>query len=107
MAINLALNVNTDDLKGQASKVSACVSDISKCVDTLARTLSGTKSYWQGEAADQYRSEYEGREQEMQQLMQRLEDYPTKIMQMAGVYDQASQSNEQIAGKLKPNIPLV
>ena len=52
-------------------------------------------------------AEYEGREQEMQQLMQRLEDYPTKIMQMAGVYDQASQSNEQIAGKLKPNIPLV
>lgn len=69
----------------------------------LEEIISRTEGYWQGEAGDLHRSMYKGRKDQISSTLKRLQDFPTDLEKMAGVYSRAETENTELTGVLEGN----
>lgn len=79
------VKVSPLELKEKAKKVSACVMEASNTFEAFAGMVSGSDYYWLGEAGGYYRALYAEETKEMEEILKRLESYPEKVLQAAGL----------------------
>ena len=106
MAFTLALGVTPESLKTKSTDINGDIDEMSKFVTAIAEEVSGTAAYWEGEAGTQQRKQFEEEVNEINTLITRLRTYPSRILQMAGIYEEAEESNANLASTLSPDIVM-
>ena len=107
MAFSLALGVTPESLKAQASVISSDINAMAANIQSMSNELNETGSYWKGDAGNLQRQRFEESVSEMNRLMERLRSYPTRILQMAGMYEEAENTNETIAASTQTDIQMI
>ncbi len=99
-----ALRVQPEELKAQASVFQEIVKDIQKNFDEFQNIGLRTKGYWVGEAGDKARLNAASYQEDMAALLQRLQEHPTELLQIAGLYSEAEADAEDIASSLRTDL---
>ena len=107
MAFALALGVTPEGLKSKSTDINADIQDMQQRVDRLRDEVAGTSSYWQGEAGKLQRQNFEEQVVELNSMLERLRTYPTRILQMAGIYEQTEEANTTVAAGLSTDIVMM
>ncbi len=106
MAFSLELGVTPEQLKAQASVISDDISAMSANIQSMSNEINGMSGYWKGDAGELQRRRFEESVSEMNRLMERLGSYPTRILQMAGIYEEAEHTSTTIAESTKTDIQM-
>ncbi|WP_026517598.1 WXG100 family type VII secretion target [Butyrivibrio sp. MC2021] len=106
MAFSLALGVTPESMKTKSADINTDIDDMQKYVNALQQEVSGTASYWEGEAGNTQRQNFEDQVTEINNLILRLRTYPTRILQMAGLYEDAEETAVGYAQALSTDIVM-
>ncbi len=107
MAFSLALDVTTEQVRAQSSKIEGTVQQIESLIKAMQTSVEGTSGYWKGEAADMHRNELANSADELQAVLQRIANYPIDIQKMAGIYEGADETNVGIVTQLQSDVQIV
>ena len=98
---DMVLRVTPETLARQASEFTDIVRDIQQRFDKIATISSKTKGYWQGEAGDQDRTGYASYQDDIAFILRRLQEHPTDLLSMAGIYREAERDVASTNAALK------
>lgn len=98
------VKVDTNILRSTASDVTGLIRALQSDFDNLQDRVRRTNRYWAGAAGDQYRVEFDEEKKETSELLSLLAKYPTDLLSMAGVYDEAERVNTQNTSVLPSDI---
>ena len=101
------LRVTPEILQQHVQKLSGDITDMKNALNQLYTVMDGTSSYWQGPAGTKYRKSFDEKKTQADQMLQRMNTYPERILKMAGIYDDARDANVQIASALGSDVELV
>lgn len=107
MAISITLRVTPEQLKTQKNVVQTDLNNIRNDITQITNEIMGTSSYWKGEAANKQRNDYEDSSQKINSMLDRLQTYPDRILQMAGIYETTEDANVQTASQLETDIQMI
>ncbi|MDE6590939.1 MAG: WXG100 family type VII secretion target [Oscillospiraceae bacterium] len=100
---NMILRVTPEVLESTADQFSEVVKDIKNRFNRIQAISSKTKGYWQGDAGTRDRESYASYKEDISFLMKRLEEHPTDLLSMAGIYRAAEQEAVSQNAALKTN----
>lgn len=107
MEITIALRVTPEELKTQKNVVQTDLNNIRNDINQITTEIRGTSSYWQGDAGNKQRTEYENRVQSIDQMLLRLQSYPDRLLQMAGIYENAEEISKDTASRMPADIEMI
>ncbi len=107
MAINIQLKVTPEQLKTQKTVIDADMANIRSDIAQITSELEGTSAYWLGEAGEKQRKDYADSLQKIGSMLDRLDTYPARILQMAGIYEETESVNTQTGSQLKAEVELI
>lgn len=93
---NGSVAVNTAELDTKASELSDCIRLLKINFEEMYERISSTANYWQGDAAEKYRSEFNSKKTDIETSVARLLEHVTDLRVMAGVYRDAEKDNIDI-----------
>ena len=96
--------VDTNVLRSTAADVTRLTRALQGDFDELQNCVRQTSRYWVGAAGDQYRREFDEEKAETSELLRLLGKYPTDLLSMAGIYDEAERVNTQTTAALPSDI---
>ena len=96
--------VTPDELRAQSTVVSDKVQTIRTKFGEMERTVSSSNTYWNGEAADNFRSVYAGYKDEIEEILSRLSEHIVDLEKMAGVYTEAENAVNETIGSLPSDV---
>ena len=100
----VTLKVTPDQLRSKADMVSREISAMTNAFDELARIVSRTSYYWEGEAGTRCRKLYEENKKEAELVLRRLREHPRDLLQMAQVYEDVERRVRETASALPENV---
>ena len=103
-ALSGYLKVTPAELKRQSSAVSTAVKNIQSRFTNIEEGVRRSSSYWNGDAADAFRSVYEGYKDEIAEIISRLSEHIVDLERMAGVYEEAESAAEEIIESLPSDV---
>ena len=86
---SLVLRVTPEALEKKAEEFTGIVNEIKARFDQIEAVSARTKGYWQGEAGDKDRAGYESYKDDISNVIRRLQEHPTDLLSMAGIYREA------------------
>lgn len=98
------VKVDTKVLRTTASEVTSLVKALQTDFDNLQNRVGKTTRYWAGAAGDQYRREFSAEKKETSEMLTLLGKYPTDLLSMAGIYEEAERENTQNSAALPSDI---
>jgi len=88
---DVVLRVTPEVLEKKAEEFTVIVNKIKGHFDQIEAISARTKGYWQGEAGDKDRSGYASYKDDITYIIRRLQEHPTDLLSMAGIYREAEQ----------------
>ncbi len=107
MAITINLRVTPEQLKSQKDLIQQDLNNIRNDITRIGNEIMGTDSYWKGEAAKKQRKNYDDSSQKINNMLDRLQTYPDRLLKMAGIYETAESQNSQTAAQLDTDIHMI
>lgn len=98
---DLVLRVTPEVLERKADEFSRIVSEIKGHFDQIEAISTRTKGYWQGEAGDKDRAGYASYKDDIAYIIRRLQEHPTDLLSMAGIYREAEKDVSSKNAELK------
>lgn len=96
----MQFRVSTDVLKSRADDARQKIAAMQQNLETITELVTDTSSYWMGDAGDLFRIIFREQQEEMAEMIQRLNKYPDDLLQMAGVYEKGESEAAMITGQL-------
>ena len=100
----ITVKVDPNVLRSTASEVRSLTKALQNDFDELQNCVKQTSRYWVGAAGDQYRREFDAEKQETSEVLTVLGQYPTDLLSMAGIYDEAERVNTRTSSALPTDI---
>lgn len=100
MAMEGTLKVRTEELTQQAGTVKTQIDRMESGFDALKRLVDGTTNFWIGEAGEHHRSQYQSKLEQIETILRRYREQVRDLEEMAGVYVDVEQLNEEISEAL-------
>ena len=97
MAMEGTLKVRTEELTQQASTVRNQIGSMESGFDALKQLVDGTANFWIGEAGEHHRSQYQSKLEQIETILRRYREQVRDLEEMAGVYVDVEQLNEEIS----------
>ena len=98
---DIVLRVTPEVLERKADEFTDIISDIKARFDKIENISLRTKGYWQGEAGDQDRAGYASYKDDISFIIRRLQEHPTDLLAMAGIYREAERAAANTNAALK------
>lgn len=102
--MGITLKVKPQELKSKASTISSSISRVEKELNSIGNVILGTKKYWEGDASDQHQKYYSTIQEDIPNVLKRLKEHPKELLAMADIYDDAEETNEELANALPVDI---
>lgn len=100
---NVEILVTPEELAKSAGIVEGYLSNMQDYFDKIEETVRKTSSYWVGDAADFHRDMYMEQQENIIEIMARLNEHPRDLLSMAGIYSRTENEVEAIALELPGN----
>lgn len=78
--------VTPEELKQKADETTKAILQMETAFDSLKILISNTSGYWEGTAGNSFRSMFRDRETDIDNMLSGLKKYPSKLLQIAGLY---------------------
>lgn len=102
--MGIQLNVTTETLIRTADNIEKKISDIQKQFRSIETDINNTRSWWEGEASDVHKAQYDSLKDEMEESIRRLKDSPTNLLRMAGLYRETELHTKEAAMSLQEDV---
>ncbi len=101
---NITLRVDPERLKQTAEDLRLQAENARNAVVEIQRCTAQTQVYWEGDAGSYTRPRMDKECGKAEKILSRMKGDPARLLTMAGIYQQAEQSNVQTAQALKINV---
>lgn len=101
---DIQLKVSPDVLQSKAQEIMGQIGKIENYWNRIHDTVSGSSSYWQGEASDYHRKYLKDNDDDVKKLLKRLKEHPTDLQKMAGIYVKAEETASEAASALPDDV---
>ena len=91
------IKVNTDELKVKGEDAWNKIRRYRIALDQIEKAVNSSSSYWQGNAADLYRSVLKKQINMVEDTLIELQKYPEELLAYAGVYSETISKTEETA----------
>lgn len=98
------LKVNTQELETKADAASQKITNMAAAFESMKSAVDRMQQYWQGEASDLHHKAYAEKEEMIDVMIKRLQEHPTDLLKMAGVYRETEQTNTDASAPLLDNV---
>ncbi|MCD7884785.1 MAG: WXG100 family type VII secretion target [Lachnospiraceae bacterium] len=102
MAIVLKVEPNT--LVRMAEDIESQLTDVQTQFSEVESAINATRSYWEGDASDAHKSQYDSLKDEISETIARLKNHPTNLLKMAGLYTETESELEALAESLAADV---
>ena len=102
----MQFRVSTDILKSRADDARGKISNMQQNFESIADLITETSSYWMGDAGDLFRTVFNSQREEMTTIINRLNEFPDDLLQMAGIYEEGEAEASAITEQL-PNDVII
>ena len=104
MAISGTVKVSPEEMERKSDEMHTKIQHMQTSLRNLRDRVNKSTSYWQGDAANKYRSAYKSYENEINTMMKKLNEHSSDLLAMAGIYREAENANAQLANTLPDNV---
>lgn len=100
---DIVLRVTPEVLQRKSGEFTDIIKEIKVHFDRIESISAKTKGYWQGDAGARDRESYASYKNDIRFIIRRLQEHPTDLLTMAGIYREAEQAAEATNAQLKTN----
>lgn len=100
----IVLKVTPEVLTRMASDIEKQIHDISNQFNMIESEISRTRSFWEGEASDTHKSQYDSLKDDINEAVKRLGSNPANLLQMAGLYTETENQMEAVSQSLSADV---
>ena len=101
------LRVEPTRVKAKAGDIGNDINGMRTFLDAIEKEVLGTKAYWEGNAGTEERKNFADLVKGCRDLLTHFDEYPVKILKMAGVYEEAESDNKITVKQIKPDIRML
>lgn len=98
------VKVTTEVLESKAGEAEDAINSLKSSFEEISSKMKQTSGYWEGEAGTLYRENYVKLQEAVQEILKSLQEYPTKLLNIAGVYKTTEQKNVGTSNALKSDL---
>lgn len=102
--MGIVLKVTPDVLVSMADDIERQIQDIQNQFSSIDADINQTRSYWEGEASDTHKSQYDSMKGDIDEAVKRLKNHPVNLLQMAGLYRENESNLESVAQSLSADV---
>lgn len=102
--MGIVLKVTPEVLTRMADDVEKQIVDIQNQFDSIDTDINKTKSYWEGDASDTHKTQYDSLKDEISEAVKRLKSQPVNLLKMAGLYEETEDHAEETAQSLSADV---
>lgn len=100
----MILKVTPVEMKNKAASIEKKISEVEKSFGEIDKIIKATQRYWIGEASDQHIQNYEKKTDDIDNAIKNLKEHPVDLRKMAGIYEEAEDTAQQLAAALPIDI---
>lgn len=104
MALNGSIRVATEELRTAGDAIRTETETIRQSLEEMHNIIRASAGYWEGEGGTICRSSFEEFQSSIQNVTQRLSEHVSDLYEMAGIYEEAEQTNQEIAEELSGDV---
>ncbi len=101
---NVSIKVTPEVLVSKADEVSIKIEKIASSFSELEKIMTGTESYWQGEAGEIHRKLYKDQKKNMDEIIRRLKEHPIDLRSIAQKYKIVETEAVSLAASLPGDV---
>jgi WXG100 family type VII secretion target len=102
--VGIVLKVTPETLIKMANDIEKQLDNIQKQFDSIDTEINRTRSYWEGDASDSHKEQYDSLKDEISQSVKRLKNHPTNLLQIANIYTETEDEVETAAQTLPEDV---
>lgn len=100
----IVLKVTPEELNKAAGEIETQIKDIENQFAGVDTEISRTRSYWEGEASDSHKAQYDALKDEINEAVNRLKNHPVNLLRMAGIYQETETNVTEAAESLPQDV---
>lgn len=101
---SFTLKVTPEVLEQRADVFWEIIKNIDNHFERILDISSKTRGYWRGEAGDADRAGYDSYKDDMAYILGRLDEHPSDLLKMAGIYKTTERGNAQVSDQLRTDL---
>lgn len=102
----MRIKVETAVLRARADAAEQRINAVRKSFGTIAETVMQSRRYWEGEANDAHRKEYQEYQNEIEEALSRFQENITDLRKIAGIYQETVTETERLQQDLPADVIL-
>lgn len=103
-ADSVYIKVRSEALKSKADDTDRALNDLRTKLEALEDIMNRTRGYWIGEAGEKHLALYNTQKEKTNDVLRRWTEYPKKLREMAGVYEETEEANVQVSDILSGDV---
>lgn len=100
----MRIKVETAVLEARADSVQQKIQAVKGRFEKMGEVVSNSCSYWEGDAGDAHRREYQEYRDEIEEALKRFQENVTDLKKIAGIYRDAADATEQLGRDLPSDV---
>jgi WXG100 family type VII secretion target len=100
----IILKVTPEVLTRMAEDIEKQISDIQNQFSSIDTEVCKTRSYWEGDASEKHKAQYDSLKKEMDEAVKRLKSQPVNLLKMAGLYTETESQQKEVAQSLSADV---
>lgn len=100
---DMVLRVTPEVLQQKSGEFTDIIKQIRTHLDRVESISAKTKGHWQGDAGARDRESYASYKEDIQFIIRRLDEHPTDLLKMAGIYKETEKAVATANAQLKTN----
>lgn len=101
---SITIKVNTSVMVNKAGELKSQIKKIKGSWETLKKAVNNSKTYWEGEASNRHIEMLNKEQENVENVIKRLEEHPDDLLKMADLYVKSEEKNENLANELPTDI---
>lgn len=102
--MGIILKVTPEVLTQMANDIEKQIDDIKNQFDIISAEVDRTKAFWEGDASDTHKKQYDSLKDEISESVTRLKANPANLLKMAGLYTETEKSATATALTLSEDV---
>lgn len=106
MIMDVQLKVTPEELKVKAEQVNGHLSVLRQRFQSMEQSVNHSAAYWQGEAGEMHRRDYQERKESIGEIFQRLSEQVSDLQEIAANYQESERQVSEFLGDLPSDVIL-
>ncbi len=84
--MGIVLKVTPETLLSMSDNIEKQINDLQKQFRAIHTDIGRTQSFWEGEASNRHKSQYDELKDDIDEAIKHLKDHPVNLLRMADLY---------------------